>query len=104
MFNGLFKFATAMETHLHEGHVAVDKHLMRYAADGVLIGMGSTLLDHCDIGEGAVVAAGALVLQNSLDPRTGKTNTITVFKQNRAALASNPIMNSVFAKLKQYME
>ena len=72
--------------------------------DGALIGMGSTLLDHCDIGEGAVVAAGALVLQNSLDPRTGKTNTITVFKQNRAALASNPIMNSVFAKLKQYME
>ena len=27
--------------------------------------MGATLLDHCDVGEGAVVAAGALVLQNT---------------------------------------
>ena len=27
--------------------------------------MGATLLDHCEIGEGAVVAAGALVLQNT---------------------------------------
>ena len=29
---------------------------------GALIGMNSTLLDHCDVGEGAIVAAGALVL------------------------------------------
>ncbi len=27
-----------------------------------LIGMGSTLLDHCEVGEGAIVAAGALVV------------------------------------------
>ncbi|MBQ9650894.1 MAG: gamma carbonic anhydrase family protein [Prevotella sp.] len=30
--------------------------------DGALIGMGSTLLDHCEVGEGSIVAAGALVL------------------------------------------
>ena len=30
--------------------------------DGALIGMGSTLLDHCEVGEGAIVAAGALVV------------------------------------------
>lgn len=30
--------------------------------DHALIGMGSTLLDHCEIGEGAIVAAGALVI------------------------------------------
>ena len=33
--------------------------------DGALIGMGATLLDHGEVGEGAVVAAGALVLQNT---------------------------------------
>ena len=33
--------------------------------DGALIGMGATLLDHCVVGEGAVVAASALVLQNT---------------------------------------
>ena len=27
--------------------------------------MGSTLLDGCEVGEGAIVAAGALVLQNT---------------------------------------
>ena len=30
--------------------------------DGALIGMGSTLLDNCEVGEGSIVAAGALVL------------------------------------------
>ncbi len=30
--------------------------------DYALIGMGSTLLDHAEVGEGAIVAAGALVL------------------------------------------
>ena len=34
--------------------------------DGALIGMGSTLLDDCEIGEGAIVAAGALVLQQAM--------------------------------------
>ena len=33
--------------------------------DGALIGMGSTLLDFCEVGEDAIVAAGALVLQNT---------------------------------------
>lgn len=33
--------------------------------DGALIGMGSTLLDDCVIGKGAIVAAGALVLKNT---------------------------------------
>lgn len=36
-----------------------------------LIGMGSTLLDHAVVGEGAIVAAGALVLANTvIDPYT----------------------------------
>lgn len=33
--------------------------------DYALIGMGSTLLDHAEVGEGAIVAAGALVLKNT---------------------------------------
>jgi len=33
--------------------------------DGALIGMGSTLLDFAEIGEGSIVAAGALVLKNT---------------------------------------
>ena len=36
--------------------------------DGALIGMGSTLLDNCEVGEGAIVAAGALVLQGTTIP------------------------------------
>ena len=36
--------------------------------DGALIGMGATLLDDCVIGEGSVVAAGALVLQRTQIP------------------------------------
>ncbi len=39
-------------------------------ADRVLVGMGATLLDNCSIGEGAIVAAGALVLANTrIGPR-----------------------------------
>ncbi len=34
-------------------------------SDYALIGMGSTLLDHAEVGEGAIVAAGALVLANT---------------------------------------
>ena len=33
-----------------------------------LIGMGSTLLDYAEVGEGAIVAAGALVLSNTIIP------------------------------------
>lgn len=33
--------------------------------DKVLVGMGATLLDDCHIGEGAIIAAGALVLKNT---------------------------------------
>ncbi len=36
--------------------------------DYALIGMGSTLLDHAEIGEGAIIAAGALVLSNTKVP------------------------------------
>ena len=36
-------------------------HIRNYA----LIGMGSTLLDDVEVGEGAIVAAGALVLKNT---------------------------------------
>ena len=39
--------------------------------DKALIGMGSTLLDHAIVGEGAIVAAGALVLSNTqIEPYT----------------------------------
>ena len=34
--------------------------------DGVLIGMGSTILDHAVVGESAIVAAGSLVLSNTV--------------------------------------
>jgi len=33
-----------------------------------LIGMGSTLLDYAEVGEGAIIAAGALVLSNTIIP------------------------------------
>ena len=36
--------------------------------DHALIGMGATLLDGCHVGRGAIVAAGALVLQNTVIP------------------------------------
>ena len=36
--------------------------------DNALIGMGATLLDGCEIGKGSIVAAGALVLQNTKIP------------------------------------
>ena len=39
--------------------------------DNALIGMGSTLLDHAIVGEGAFVAAGAVVLANTvIEPHT----------------------------------
>ncbi len=36
--------------------------------DYALIGMGATLLDYSEIGEGAIVAAGSLVLMNTIIP------------------------------------
>ena len=36
--------------------------------DNALIGMGSTLLDYAEVGEGAIVAAGALVLAHTVIP------------------------------------
>lgn len=36
--------------------------------DGALIGMGSTILDFAEVGRGAIVAAGALVLKNTRIP------------------------------------
>lgn len=36
--------------------------------DNALIGMGSTLLDYAEVGEGAIVAAGALVLAKTVIP------------------------------------
>jgi carbonic anhydrase/acetyltransferase-like protein (isoleucine patch superfamily) len=39
--------------------------------DFALVGMGSTVLDHAEVGEGAIVAAGALVLSNTkIEPNT----------------------------------
>ena len=34
--------------------------------DDVLIGMGSIVMDHCDIGENSVIAAGAVVLEGTI--------------------------------------
>ncbi len=35
---------------------------------GVLIGMGSILMDHCVIGDGSIVGAGSLILENTVIP------------------------------------
>ena len=40
--------------------------MVQQSKDYALIGMGSTLLDHAVIGEGAIVAAGSLVLSNTI--------------------------------------
>lgn len=38
---------------------------------GVLVGMGSTILDYAEIGEGAIIGAGALVLSHTIvEPHT----------------------------------
>ena len=49
--------------------------------DNALIGMGSTLLDGCEIGEGSIVAAGALVVF---------TIDCTVREYNRLATRPSP--------------
>ena len=49
-------------------HVSVGHNVTIHGAkieDYALIGMGSTLLDHAVVGEGAIVAAGSLVLKNT---------------------------------------
>jgi carbonic anhydrase/acetyltransferase-like protein (isoleucine patch superfamily) len=51
---------TIMEDDVTIGHNATIHACVIH--DGALIGMGSTLLDHCEVGEGAIVAAGALVV------------------------------------------
>mgnify|MGYP002518850745 CR=1 FL=1 len=47
--------------------------------DGALIGMGATLLDYCDIGEGAVIAAGAL-LKYLYETQKNNLNHMTTIK------------------------
>ena len=50
-------------------HVSVGHNVTIHGAkieDYALIGMGSTLLDHAVVGEGAIVAAGSLVLSNTI--------------------------------------
>ena len=55
-------------------HVSVGHNVTIHGAtikDYALIGMGSTLLDHAVVGEGAIVAAGSLVLSNTIiEPNT----------------------------------
>ena len=49
-------------------HVSVGHNVTIHGAairDYALIGMGSTILDHAVVGEGAIVAAGSLVLSNT---------------------------------------
>ncbi|MFM1878534.1 MAG: hypothetical protein RLZZ241_1400 [Bacteroidota bacterium] len=36
--------------------------------DNVLIGMGSIVMDHCEIGSGSIIAAGAVVTQGTIVP------------------------------------
>ncbi|MDC1012471.1 gamma carbonic anhydrase family protein [Flavobacteriaceae bacterium] len=36
--------------------------------DNVLVGMGSIVMDHCEIGSNSIIAAGAVVTQNTIVP------------------------------------
>lgn len=50
-------------------HVSVGHNVTIHGAtvkDYALIGMGSTILDHAVVGEGSIVAAGSLVLSNTV--------------------------------------
>lgn len=52
-------------------YVSIGHNVTVHGADihnYALIGMGSTLLDYVEVGEGAIVAAGALVLSNTKIP------------------------------------
>lgn len=55
-------------------HVSVGHNVTIHGAhikDYALIGMGSTILDYAVVGEGAIVAAGSLVLSNTIiEPNT----------------------------------
>ncbi len=57
-----------------DNHVTIGHNVTIHGASVrsyALIGMGSTLLDHAEIGEGAIVAAGSLVLSNTvIEPYT----------------------------------
>ena len=48
------------------GHGAILHHCT--VGNGVLIGMGATVLSGAEIGEGSIVAAGALVTENKIIP------------------------------------
>jgi carbonic anhydrase/acetyltransferase-like protein (isoleucine patch superfamily) len=52
-------------------YVSIGHNVTVHGADihnYALIGMGATLLDYAEIGEGAIIAAGALVLSNTVVP------------------------------------
>ncbi len=52
-------------------YVSVGHNVIIHGAkinDYALIGMGSTLLDYVEVGEGAIVAAGSVVLSNTIIP------------------------------------
>ena len=53
--------------------------------DHALIGMGSTLLDGCEVGEGSIVAAGALVL-------VYRPSTSSPYAQGRLTMPSTTLL------------
>ena len=57
--------------------------------DGALIGMGSTLLDNCEVGEGSIVAAGALVLHPSVQDRPTTPSTTSPTQNSISKRESN---------------
>ena len=60
------KSTIEIEDYVSVGHNVTihGANIRKYA----LIGMGATILDHADIGEGAIIAAGSLVLSNTIVP------------------------------------
>lgn len=65
---------SCLHTLLHKAHIVIGNDVTighnvtlhgAHIGNNVLIGMGATLLDNCEVDDGAIVAAGALVLSNT---------------------------------------
>ena len=68
-----------------------------------LIGMGATLLDYAEVGEGAIVAAGALVLSNTkIPPFTLWAGVPAKFVKNVAPEQSNEMNRKIAHQYAMY--
>ena len=68
-----------------------------------LIGMGATLLDHAEIGEGAIIAAGALVLSNTkVPPHTLWAGVPAKFVKNVAPEQANEMNRKIAHNYEMY--